>query len=548
METGDSKTEETKPKEPSNLSERVEFIFSKIQSSYTYWSAKKAIKEEIVKTKYNPSELLSSLPKIVREIEADIKIKNKVNEVYSSMLSQDLNNDFAIALVNGLDASRPIPELPQYFTQFYFEPLESVASSRVEWTQYLRSRMLTIAYDVDKPLLRPRSEQWLYALPKSAPEDREDEDRFESKKDSDIPCVFDSMAFLNAILAINNGNYKEELFEWGSVKLRLKVPSMDAIRTEYEELEVNYKQIGLDEDRVFIEERSSLAEKLLKKDYVPYLTQFAKRGVPPGIRAKVYSKVLDVSSKDYSYFDYLLSQVQKWELSIDKILQIDVQECCDDEKYFIFEEYLEKLVMCFMRDPAVFENLKSLPNLPLTGIASNGKPVGSIPPCTVIPCQHFSRLAAPFTYICDRPEESYLIFRNFYCKYLCYLHSLTSQDKGIISLCRLFENTLQAYDPDLVFHLTQLEINPLKIAFPWLFYSFVGTLEVDQVFLLWDRIIGYDSLDILALMAVALFIYRGDMIMQSTTEEEIQDLFYELSHVKVVPILQHFLFVDKHIV
>jgi len=68
------------------------------------------------------------------------------------------------------------------------------------------------------------------------------------------------------------------------------------------------------------------------------------------------------------------------------------------------------------------------------------------------------------------------------------------------------------------------------------------------VFLIWDRVIGYDSLEMIALVAAALFIYRGDAIMKTTSLEEIEDLFYDMSHIKVIPLLQHFLFVEKHVV
>jgi len=50
-------------------------------------------------------------------------------------------------------------------------------------------------------------------------------------------------------------------------------------------------------------------------------------------------------------------------------------------------------------------------------------------------------------------------------------------------------------------------INPLKTAFPWMFYSFIGYLEVSEVFLLWDRVIGFNSVDVIAIFAAALFVY-----------------------------------------
>lgn len=37
------------------------------------------------------------------------------------------------------------------------------------------------------------------------------------------------------------------------------------------------------------------------------------------------------------------------------------------------------------------------------------------------------------------------------------------------------------YEPEVCYHLNQLGINPLKIAFPWMNFAFVGVLEIDQV-------------------------------------------------------------------
>ena len=331
--------------------------------------------------------------------------------------------------------------------------------------------------------------------------------------------------------------------------MHFRTPSIDLLRVAYEELDVSLKQIGLDEDKFFIDERIALGEKILSKSYIPYMIQFAKRGIPTSLRGRYYSRILECQtvSKDTSYFEYLLDQVQKWELSIDKIIQDDSRDVCNDDKFFIFHELLEKIYMSFLRDPWVSENLRALPNLSIIGI-NEGKPIGNVPPCGVIPFKHFSKYIAPITFLSEKPEECYYIFRNFYCKYLCYLHSLTSESRGIISLCKLFEDLIQAYDSDLVYHLNQLGMPPLKIAFPWIFYSFIGYIEVEQVYLLWDRMIGYDSPDIIVLLAVALFVYRSDALMQCSSKEEIDDLFYDLSHMKALPLIQNFLFVEKHLV
>lgn len=109
-------------------------------------------------------------------------------------------------------------------------------------------------------------------------------------------------------------------------------------------------------------------------------------------------------------------------------------------------------------------------------------------------------------------------------------------------MCKLFEDLLQTYEPEVCFHLNQLNINPLKTVFPWIFYAFVGVLEVDQLYLIYDRILGYESLEILAIMSAAIFSFRANLIINCASFEEYDELFIDLSQIKITPILQHFLF------
>ena len=129
----------------------------------------------------------------------------------------------------------------------------------------------------------------------------------------------------------------------------------------------------------------------------------------------------------------------------------------------------------------MLENMKSRPHAPIVGIAGADRIVGAYPPAGVLPCMKFSGYAGPLSYISDKKEECYYIFRAFYCKYFCYLHTISSHNQSIISLCKLFEDLLQMFEPEVCYHLNQLSINPLKTAFPWIFYAFVGYLDIDQV-------------------------------------------------------------------
>lgn len=197
--------------------------------------------------------------------------------------------------------------------------------------------------------------------------------------------------------------------------------------------------------------------------------------------------------------------------------------------------------------------MKSRPHAPIVGIAGADRIVGAYPPAGVLPCMKFSGYAGPLSYISDKKEECYYIFRAFYCKYFCYLHTISSHNQSIISLCKLFEDLLQMFEPEVCYHLNQLGINPLKTAFPWIFYAFVGYLDIDQVinfvvlysiqiYLLWDRILGFESLEILPIFAASIFVFRANLILNCSSLDEFEELFIDLSQIKVVPLIQHFLF------
>jgi hypothetical protein len=106
----------------------------------------------------------------------------------------------------------------------------------------------------------------------------------------------------------------------------------------------------------------------------------------------------------------------------------------------------------------------------------------------------------------------------------------------------LFEDLLQTYEPEVCYFLNQLGINPLKTAFPWIFNCFIGYLEVGEIYHLFDRIIGFDTVEIVPILAEAIFIYRSSLISNCTNAEEFEELFYDLSQLKVVPLLQYFMF------
>jgi hypothetical protein len=107
-------------------------------------------------------------------------------------------------------------------------------------------------------------------------------------------------------------------------------------------------------------------------------------------------------------------------------------------------------------------------------------------------------LVAPICYVYDDPILLYYMFREFYETHFHKLNIISSDPQGILSLCYLFETLLQAKDPLLFFHLREIQAQPLRIAFKWIMRAFSGFLASSQLLELWDRILAFNSLEVLS--------------------------------------------------
>ena len=77
---------------------------------------------------------------------------------------------------------------------------------------------------------------------------------------------------------------------------------------------------------------------------------------------------------------------------------------------------------------------------------------------------------------------------------------------------------------------------------PWIQFAFVRYLEVDQILELWDRIIGFDTLALLPILAAAIFVFRYNVAMQVSNADALLEIFKDGSQLKVISLLQSFIF------
>ncbi len=68
--------------------------------------------------------------------------------------------------------------------------------------------------------------------------------------------IYEATSLLNAILKIKSDNYAADpALAWGSIRVMLQTKSLEELRAKFAELNVALRQVGIDEEKAFIDER-----------------------------------------------------------------------------------------------------------------------------------------------------------------------------------------------------------------------------------------------------------------------------------------------------
>eukprot|EP00929_Paragymnodinium_shiwhaense_P050929 TRINITY_DN25638_c0_g1_i1.p1 TRINITY_DN25638_c0_g1~~TRINITY_DN25638_c0_g1_i1.p1 ORF type:complete len:602 (+),score=129.06 TRINITY_DN25638_c0_g1_i1:183-1988(+) len=344
--------------------------------------------------------------------------------------------------------------------------------------------------------------------------------------------------------------------------------------------------------------RIAEGKAILTKPYPPDLQEFARFGVPPSLRREIWSRCLlgqesasslgvltgssPVSSasgngqssslgSQGSTLQEVARGVCVWEWLTDDILRLDVAEYgANDVCYFPFDEIMEAMVLALSRDPSVSGNCEGgMPQIPILAGADPGVPSSSatpagsvatpaamarassaasatpmfVPPCGIVPFTGFSCYASPFAFLSERLEVVYPLFRAFYCRYLSRLHTISGEPGSLLHLCALFENLAFTKAPEVCLHLIECgsDAAPLRLVFPWIVRGFVGYLRADQVLWLWDRVIGFGSTEVFAILAAAIFVFRARVLANVKNADEATAALSDISGLQVMPLLLQFL-------
>eukprot|EP00047_Mylnosiga_fluctuans_P014495 m.38927 g.38927 ORF g.38927 m.38927 type:complete len:391 (-) comp5538_c0_seq2:120-1292(-) len=346
---------------------------------------------------------------------------------------------------------------------------------------------------------------------------------------------------------------------WGAIRVQLAVKSTGELRALMADLDSRYPQVGVEDqftnaggpDAAFVEARLKLGQQALAANDLARIMALCRQGCPTSLRADMWELALcpvETAATHADTFDQIMRSVQRTDLLVDKLALLDVKHICDfDDNYFIFYSVIRDAVIALNHD-------LELPNLITPGcgiipakatVRSSTAPepvVVQYPPSGFIPFRGSSYYVTPLCFLSASPARVYSLLRGMYSRYFCLLHTISSHPQGLVRLCLLFETLLHTHQPLICARLVELGVDHLSIIVPWLVQAFSGFLEPLQVLLLWDRVVGCDSLEPLAVLAAAIFAFRKQRIMAATHKSEVCRVLADLRGLLSIPLLQFCLF------
>uniref|UniRef100_A0A8C3Y1H8 TBC1 domain family member 19 n=1 Tax=Catharus ustulatus TaxID=91951 RepID=A0A8C3Y1H8_CATUS len=402
----------------------------------------------------------------------------------------------------------PMPCHPAAPPEHIKEPLAYMRKAQGSWEKRILKSLNSMCTELNIPLAQKRPANEQKELLNKWNEMGTDEPDL-----SLFRPVYAPKDFLEVLMNLRNPNYEngeQPSFKnhLGLIQVPLKVKDIPELKEYFSELGLNIGQLGIDDSaqvppEFFENEHVHIGQKVLAEQDSAAAQQYVRQGCPTALRADLWALILNISNQP-------------------------------------------EVLLCFSRDTSVLEHFTyssaTPPKSYIRGKLGMEEYAVFYPPNGVIPFHGFSMYVAPLCFLYHEPSKLYQIFREMYVRFFFRLHSISSHPSGIVSLCLLFETLLQTHLPQLFYHLREIGAQPLRISFKWMVRAFSGYLATDQLLLLWDRILGYNSLEILAVLAAAVFAFRAVNLMEVTSLAAAEAVLADLSTLKVMPLLQIFLF------
>jgi hypothetical protein len=339
------------------------------------------------------------------------------------------------------------------------------------------------------------------------------------------------------ILKIKNENLNFEMNNSSACSshnifsFRLKVYDAKFLKQTFEEL-IN-SLLDTDEETINNKKRRDLIEATIKESKKNKLLEIIKTRIPHSLRRKIYLFLMGVEINTIESSRIIDDNI----LLVDYLITEDVQRSTANENYFLFEDNLKNVLLQLMRDKDILTEIQGVRPIILYSInnsnSSSSKTTATpYPSSGLIPFQGIGFQCAPFTYISTDTSEIYLMFRNFFCKYLSFLTSFSTNKNSILSLIYTF-NQIFTTSPelkDIFIHFKSLKIEINSIVYFWIVSCFAEILSPENVFHLYDIIIITDNLLIFVLFSLSILYSKKKIILNLQTKEEIIQVFENLKY------------------
>ncbi|XP_070197839.1 TBC1 domain family member 19-like isoform X2 [Littorina saxatilis] len=516
----------------------------------------------------------------IEAFKPSLRVSELRKGVQSGLINGGWDRKLRNAIYHYLHTHPQQPTLPD--PEHNKEPLLYIRKAQQTWEKKILKSLNSMCTELNIPLARRRAEReqkdmaarWT-ELGTDGPESPGKEpgsipipsamptstDTWRHKNLGQIRPVYAPKDFLEVVAGLQNTNYQNSVSNggsfynfWGIIQVPVKLKTINQLRVQYSEMSINQCQTGVDDlpdipSELFDADRAKLGNKVLAANHAPVAREFSKKGCPDSMRGEMWCQMLgvEVDEVDILYYEQLKTCVLQHDLLVDNLLYKDVKlTATNDDHYFVFEDYLYQVLLPFSRDTVILKhfshNCATPPKSYIRGKLGVEEFAVVYPPNGVIPFHGFAMYVAPLCYVYNDVVTLYHVFRQMYIQYFFRLHSVSSDPQGIVALSLLFEILLQTNEPELFFHLKNVGCQPLKIAFKWLMRAFSGFLASDQVLLLWDRVLSFDSLEILPVFAVAIFSFRKSNLMKVQTYNAAEAVLADVTTLQVVPLLQLALF------
>ncbi|XP_033116109.1 TBC1 domain family member 19-like [Anneissia japonica] len=523
--------ETNKERNETETAVRIAYIVQELSQSSLNTQLKKTAQAHVL----NPEVDLASLKDEVRKaLRQSGQEKLLQNAVYKQL------------------AQFPPAEHPHATLEQLKEPLSYIRRAQSNWEKRIVKSLNSMCTELSIPLARKRALSEQKELRSTWNELGTDEPDL-----SAFRPVYAPKDFLDVLITVKNPQQQQSSNPlhntWGLLQIPLKVKSLTELQNFYGDLSPSNAQIGVENlssmTTGFENEAVKFGHKIVNENHCPLAQLYAKQGCPTTLRAQVWSSILGVSTDDIDllYYDQLKNYVLQHDLLVDNLMYKDVKlTAANDDQYFVFEDNLYQVLFLFSRDTYVLKHFANSSASPaksyIRGMLGVEDYSVVYPPNGVIPFHGFSMLVVPLCFVFDDPIKLYFNFRELYCCHFHRLHTISSHEQGMLSICVLFETILQSRQPHLFLHLKETGAHPLKIAFKWLMRAFSGYLAADQLLCLWDRILAYGTLELLAVLAAGIFSFRRVNLMETSSYASAEAVLADITTVKVLPILQLFLF------